>query len=160
MTQKPFSFEIDKSAIETLAKVLKDAELTEIEYEDQGRRVRLTRAHPPAAFSGVAPVSMPVSAPASNVESAKPVQQDSVSPQQHPGAVKSPMVGTVYLAPEPGAGPFVNVGSKVNKGDTLCIVEAMKVMNPIKAPLSGVVKQIFMTDASPVEFGEVLLIIE
>ncbi len=73
--------------------------------------MRLTRAHPPVAFSGVAPVSMPVSAPASNVESAKPVQQDSVSPQQHPGAVKSPMVGTVYLAPEPGASPFVNVGS-------------------------------------------------
>lgn len=156
MTQKPFSFEIDKTAIEALAKVLQDADLSEIEYEDQGRRVRLTRSQPVAAVSAVA-APAPVVAQAAPAEVSQPVAD---APHQHPGAVKSPMVGTVYLAPEPGAAPFVNVGSKVNKGDTVCIVEAMKVMNPIKATTSGVVKQLFMTDASPVEFGEVLLIIE
>lgn len=164
MTKKPFSFEIDKTAIEALAKVLQDADLTEIEYEDQGRRVRLTRSQPVAAISAVsapAPVAAPapVQAASSTVVASQSAAETS-APHQHPGAVKSPMVGTVYLAPEPGAAPFVNVGSKVNKGDTVCIVEAMKVMNPIKATASGVVKQLFMTDATPVEFGEVLLIIE
>jgi acetyl-CoA carboxylase biotin carboxyl carrier protein len=80
--------------------------------------------------------------------------------KQHPGALKSPMVGTLYAAPEPGAATFTKVGNRVNQGDTVFIIEAMKVMNPIKAHTSGIVKEIFFSDGSPVEYGDVLIIIE
>ena len=81
-------------------------------------------------------------------------------PAKHPGAVTSPMVGTAYLAPEPGAAPFVKVGDRVNKGQTVLIIEAMKVMNPIQAPVAGTVKDILIADGQPVEFGEAMLIIQ
>lgn len=159
MTNKSFSFDIDQSAIEALAKVLKDADLTEIEYEDQGRRVRLTRSQ--GAVMMAAPQVM--AAAAAPVHHSAPVAEPvaaAANPKQHPGALKSPMVGTLYSAAEPGAAPFTKVGQKVNQGDTVFIIEAMKVMNPIKAHASGVVKEIFFQDASPVEYGDVLMIIE
>ena len=156
MTDKKFSFDIDQSAIQALAKVLQDADLSEIEYEDQGRRVRLTRNSNQTVM--MAPqMSQPMMATASPT-----VTQEAAvaNPKQHPGALKSPMVGTLYAAPEPGAATFTKVGNRVNQGDTVFIIEAMKVMNPIKAHTSGVVKEIFFSDGNPVEYGDVLIIIE
>lgn len=155
MTDKKFSFDIDHTAIQALAKVLQDADLSEIEYEDQGRRVRLTRALNQTVM--MAPMaSQPVTAAPSSIQS----PEVAVNPKQHPGALKSPMVGTLYSSPEPGAATFVKVGNRVNQGDTAFIIEAMKVMNPIKAQTSGVVKEIYFADGSPVEYGDVLMIIE
>ncbi len=151
MTDKRFSFEIDKNAIQTLAKVLEDANLSEIEYEDQGRRVRLTRS-----ISSTVVQTLPTSAVASQAPDSN--LANTVVPSL--GDVKSPMVGTLYLSPEPGAAAFVTAGARVNKGDTVCIIEAMKVMNPIKAHMSGTVKKVCFEDASPVEFGDTLLTIE
>lgn len=155
MTDKKFSLDIDHAAIQALAKVLQDADLSEIEYEDQGRRVRLTRALSHTVM--MAPSAQSYAAPSGNAPVA---EHSTVNPKQHPGALKSPMVGTLYAAPEPSAATFTKVGNKVNQGDTVFIIEAMKVMNPIKAHTSGVVKEIFFTDGSPVEYGDVLLIIE
>lgn len=159
MDDKKFSFNIDQAAIQALAQVLQDADLTEIEYEDQGRRVRLTRSHtvmmaPPQMVPSVAQ-NIPTGTQGVNVG-----EGGTVNPKQHPGALKSPMVGTLYTAPEPGAAPFTKVGSRVNAGDTVFIIEAMKVMNPVKAHISGMVKEIFFNDASPVEYGDILMIIE
>lgn len=159
MTDKKFSFDIDQTAIQALAKVLQDADLSEIEYEDQGRRVRLTRNSNQTIM--MAPqMSQPMMATSSS-NVAQPTTEVSVAnPKQHPGALKSPMVGTLYAAPEPGAAPFTKVGNRVKQGDTVFIIEAMKVMNPIKAHTSGTVKEIFFSDGSPVEYGDVLIIIE
>ncbi|QOL19862.1 acetyl-CoA carboxylase biotin carboxyl carrier protein [Candidatus Bodocaedibacter vickermanii] len=155
MTDKKFSFDIDQSAIQALAKVLQDADLSEIEYEDQGRRVRLTRN------SNQTVMMAPQMSPAPSVAPTGAPQEAAVAnPKQHPGALKSPMVGTLYAAPEPGAATFTKVGNRVNQGDTVFIIEAMKVMNPIKAHTSGVVKEIFFSDGNPVEYGDVLIIIE
>lgn len=157
MTEKKFSFDIDQAAIQALAKVLQDADLSEIEYEDQGRRVRLTRQSSQTVM--MAPTASQVMTPATRAASS---QESAVAsnPKQHPGALKSPMVGTLYMSPEPGAASFTKVGNRVNQGDTVFIIEAMKVMNPIKAHTSGIVKEIFFQDASPVEYGDVLMIIE
>ncbi|MDP3641200.1 MAG: acetyl-CoA carboxylase biotin carboxyl carrier protein [Alphaproteobacteria bacterium] len=154
MTDKKFSFDIDQAAIQALAKVLQDANLSEIEYEDQGRRVRLTRTSNQTVM--MAPMASPTP---SGAPSGAP-EEGVVNPKQHPGALKSPMVGTLYAAPEPGAATFTKVGNRVNQGDTVFIIEAMKVMNPIKAHTSGIVKEIFFNDGSPVEYGDVLIIIE
>jgi len=147
---------IDPEVIRQLAALLDETNLSEIEWEEDDQRVRVSRgsaaAHivtPPAAPVPLAP---PTPAPAPSAE-AKPATD-------HPGAVKSPMVGTVYLAPEPGAKPFVSVGDTVSKGQTLLIVEAMKTMNPIAAPASGTVSQVLVDDSTPVEYGEPLVIIE
>ena len=159
MTDKKFSFNIDQDAIQALAKVLQDADLSEIEYEDQGRRVRLTRAHNQTVMMAPQALQPMMAAAAASV--AQPTAEVSVAnPKQHPGALKSPMVGTLYAAPEPGAAPFTKIGNRVNQGDTVFIIEAMKVMNPIKAHTSGTVKEIFFSDGSPVEYGDVLIIIE
>lgn len=158
MTDKKFSFDIDQTAIQTLAKMLQDTNLSEIEYEDQGRRVRLTRQLSQTVMMAPSGTSIPqpsVTATASSTEAAA-----TTNPKQHTGALKSPMVGTLYVSPEPGAAMFTKVGSRVNQGDTVFIIEAMKVMNPIKAHTSGIVKEIFFNDASPVEYGDVLMIIE
>ena len=156
MSDKKFSFDIDQEAIQALAKVLKEADLTEIEYEDQGRRLRLTRSNTIMAPAMVpSPVTQTLVTSTNNAS-----ETGSINPKQHPGALKSPMVGTLYTSPEPGAAPFTSVGSRVNQGDTVFIIEAMKVMNPIKASTSGTVKEIFFKDASPVEYGDILLIIE
>ena len=153
---------IDRDAIRDLAEILKDTDLTEIEIEEKDLRVRVAReitqmaVSAPVAMAAPAPAAAaPVAAASAEVDSA-PATADA----SHPGAVTSPMVGTVYMAPEPGAANFVSVGDKVNAGDTLMIVEAMKVMNPIKAEKAGTVTQIVANDSQPVEFGDVLAIIE
>lgn len=148
------SFKIDEAAIRKLAQLLDETKLTEIEISGEtGGSLRVQRAAP-QMISGPAFAAAP--AGAAPVAAAAPAAKS----EDHPGAVKSPMVGTVYMAGSPGAAPFVEIGKQVNKGDTLLIIEAMKVMNPIKAPASGKVVQILVSDAKPVEFGEVLVVIE
>ncbi len=140
--------QIDTGAIRELSKLLTETGLSEIEIEHNGARIRVSRATTAAAV-----VAAP--APAAVAPAAAPVAP--AGPQA--GAVPSPMVGTVYLSPEPGKPAFVKVGQTVKEGDTLFIVEAMKTMNPITAPKGGTVKEICVADASPVEFGQTLLIL-
>lgn len=146
-----------KELIHELAELLDQSSLTEIEVEDDGFRIRVARE-----VQGVVSHVAPVAAAPAPVAEAAPVA--AASPQEtaanHPGAVTSPMVGTGYLRPSPDADAFINVGDSVTKGQTLCIIEAMKVMNQIPSPKSGTIKQILISDAVPVEFGEVLCIIE
>ncbi len=150
---------IDRDAIRELAEILNDTGLTEIEIEEKDLKVRVCRQIQQVAVSAPVTQASPMAAPApSSAEPSAPVAL--VADASHPGALKSPMVGTAYHAPEPGASNFVNVGDKVAAGDTIMIVEAMKVMNPIKAEKAGTVTQILAEDASPVEFGDVLAIIE
>ena len=137
--------------VKALADILDDAGLAELEYETEDLSVRLSRVT--GAAAPVAAVAAPVAAPA-------PAAAAPVDATSHPGAVTSPMVGTAYVAPEPDAPAFVEVGDAVKKGQTILIVEAMKVMNPITAPTDGTVKQIMVTNGQPVEFGEVLVVIE
>jgi len=141
---------IDAEAIRALSDLLAETGLTEIEVEQNGARIRVARAGVMAAIAAAAPM---VSAPA---PAAAPAALAS-GPQ--PGAVTSPMVGTVCAAPEPGKPPFVKVGQQVKEGDTLFIVEAMKTMNPIPAPRSGTIKEICVENGSPVEFGQTLVIL-
>ena len=142
---------VDAVAVRELAKLLKETGLTEIEIEHNGARIRVSRGGGVAAAAPVAaaPATAAVPAPAATPSSSGPPA----------GAVPSPMVGTVYLAPEPGKPPFISVGKTVKEGDTLFIVEAMKTMNAITAPKSGTVKEISVADASPVEFGQTLCVI-
>lgn len=145
---------VDTDMVKRLAEMLDENDLSEIEVEDNGRRIvvkrKLTAAAAPAPAASV-PAASPAPAPAA------PVEQNAAS---HPGVVKSPMVGTVFLSGEPGAPPFIAIGAQVSEGDTLLIIEAMKVMNPIAAPRSGVVRQILVQDAQPVEYEQPLAIIE
>jgi len=145
---------IDHDLIRELAKLLGENNLSEIEFEQDGRRVRVARQAPNVVAAVAPTVAAPVVAAAVAAGTAGP------DPAKHPGTVTSPMVGTAYMAPEPGAKPFVDIGSKVNAGDTLLIVEAMKTMNQIPAPRAGTVIQILIEDGRPVEFGEPLMIIE
>ena len=148
---------VDADLVRQLAELLNENELTEIEVEDGDRRIAVKRQ--PAAAPVAAPVA-PAAAPAPAPVAAPPAAAEEVSPANHPGAVKSPMVGTVYLSGEPGARPFVAPGAAVAEGDTLVIIEAMKVMNPIIAPRAGTVRQIFVQDGQPVENDQPLLILE
>jgi acetyl-CoA carboxylase biotin carboxyl carrier protein len=141
----------DEDTIRSLAKLLDETGLTEIEIERGGERIRIGRA---ARATQVAVPALPHAAPAPMVPAA------SDDPAKHPGAVPSPMVGTAYLSPSPGARPFVDVGQTVKTGETLLIIEAMKTMNQIPAPRSGIVTQILVEDGQPVEFGEPMMIIE
>jgi acetyl-CoA carboxylase biotin carboxyl carrier protein len=137
--------------VRSLATLLDETGLTEIEIEQGGLRVRVARQHAPhPAHPAVMVPPTAATLPAAGL----------IDPAQHPGVVTSPMVGTAYRAPEPGAKPFIEVGSTVEAGATLLIIEAMKTMNQIPAPRSGTVVQILFEDAQPVEFGEPLLIIE
>ena len=144
----------DTALVKALADILDEAGLAELEYETADLSVRLSRVSGAAPVAPVAAVAAPAVAPAAASVA------DSADAASHPGAVTSPMVGTVYVAPEPDAPSFIEVGGTVKKGQTLLIVEAMKVMNPITAPADGTVKQIFVKNAQPVEFGEVLVVIE
>jgi acetyl-CoA carboxylase biotin carboxyl carrier protein len=149
---------IDPALIRQLAELLEETGLTEIEFERDGMRVRVARsvAHVPAA-----PAAMPLAAAAAPAPIASTaVGGAAIDPAKHPGLVSSPMVGTAYVGPSPGARPYVKVGSRVATGDTLLIIEAMKTMNQIPAPRSGTVVQILIEDGQPVEFGEPLMIIE
>jgi len=145
---------VDRELIHELTRLLDETGLTEIEIEQDGKRVRVARA---AAIAAAAPAAVRVEvAPQPGAEAAV----SAIDPSKHPGVVISPMVGTAYAAAEPGAKPFIDVGSKVKAGDTLLIVEAMKTMNQIPAPRGGTVIQILFEDGQPVEFGEPLVIIE
>ena len=149
----------DTALVKALADILDEAGLAELEYETADLSVRLSRVSGAAPVAPVAGVAAPAAAAAPAAPAAAPAA-DSAHAASHPGAVTSPMVGTVYVAPEPDAPSFIEVGGTVKKGQTLLIVEAMKVMNPITAPADGTVKQIFVQNAQPVEFGEVLVVIE
>ena len=139
--------------VKELADILDQAGLAELEYETEAVAIRLSRV------TAAAPVAAaPVAAAA--VAIAEPVAEFPANPADHPGAVKSPMVGTVYTAPEPDAPAFITEGATVTAGQTLFIVEAMKVMNPITAPKAGTVVKIFVQNAQPIEFGEALVIVE
>jgi len=141
---------IDAAAIRELAHLLTETGLTEIEIEQAGQRVRVARMGAPMAMHTV---TAPVATTA--IPAADTAKKDGPAA----GAVTSPMVGTVYISPEPGKPPFVKVGDRVKEGDTLLIVEAMKTMNPILAPRSGTVTEICIHDAQPIEFGQQLVIL-
>jgi len=154
--QKMSPMKIDHDAIRNLAELLTETDLTEIEIAEGDKRIRVTRTLTAQVISAPA---APAIAPA-NVPAAEPAKIAAIAPENHPGAVKSPMVGTAYLQPEPGAARFVTKGAVVKPGDTLCIIEAMKVMNPIKADKGGTVTDVLIEDSQPVEFGQALVIIE
>lgn len=147
---------IDKAAIRQLAELLDETSLTEIEVAEGESKIRVSRASASVSYAS-GPV-FPISDPAVPMPASMELTHSTAA--QHPGAVISPMVGTAYLSGEPGKPPFVSKGATVKPGDTLMIIEAMKVMNPIKAEKGGVVKQVLIEDARPVEFGDVLMIIE
>ena len=157
--------ENDVAFIQALAELLNKNELTELcvkrEYgEDDSLEVKVVKQANIVTTVAAAPMALahaPASAPAAAAASAPAASED---PAQHPGAVTSPMVGTVYLQPEPGAQPFVTVGAQVKEGQTVLIIEAMKTMNHIPAPRAGTVKRILVEDGSPVEYGAPLLIVE
>lgn len=151
------SFDIDIELIRKLADVLRESGLTEIEMEQGEHRLRLSRAAPAATIQAVAPAPVLAAPSAPATAASRPGGVGATVPA---GAVTSPMVGTAYVAPEPGAPPFVRVGDQVKAGQTVLIIEAMKVMNPIKAPRAGTVAQVFVSDSQPVEYGEPLMIIE
>jgi acetyl-CoA carboxylase biotin carboxyl carrier protein len=151
-------FDIDTEFVRKLAQLLQETGLGEIELADGDKRIRVAR---PAVTVAAAPVAAPVAvAPAATAAGAPGAAGANGDLGKHPGAVKSPMVGTAYLAPEPGKPHFVVVGDKVTAGQTLLIIEAMKTFNPIKAPKAGTVTQILIDNARPVEFGEPLMIVE
>lgn len=139
---------VDGDLVRALAALLEETGLSEIEYAHGDRRIRVVRNAPTAP-------AVTVSMPPPNTAAGAPVTESELA-----GAVKAPMVGTAYLAPQPGATRFVNVGDHVREGQPLLVIEAMKVMNQIQAPHSGHVKEILVADGTPVEFGQVLIVLE
>lgn len=149
---------VDIELVRQLAAVLDETQLTEIEVEDGDRKVRVARKAAPAAPIAYAPA--PAAAPAPLAAAPTAVETGASASAPALNAVKSPMVGTVYLSAEPGAKPFVTIGQSVKAGDTLLIVEAMKVMNPILATAAGTVKQVLVENGQPVEFDQPLVVVE
>ena len=148
--------QIDSELVRQLADVLNETGLTEIEYDSGGVRIRVARNITSAVVGGPAPVYMQAPAgEAAPAPAAKPAD-----PANHPGTVKSPMVGVAYLLPEPGAPAFIKLGDTVAEGQTLALIEAMKTFNPVKAPRAGKIVKILVESGSPVEYGEPLCIIE
>ncbi len=153
-------------AVKKLAEILVETDLTEIEYEENGRRIYVARR--PATFSDSVEVPSTyyqTTAAGKNQATSLVIDSPATSTSKpdfnkHPGVIKSPMVGTTYLSPEPGSQAFVKIGDRVAVGQTLLIVEAMKVMNPIKASISGTVTHILTSDATPVEYDQPLMVIE
>ncbi len=152
------SLPVDAEAIRALAAILVETGLTEIEIAEKDSRIRVVRKPAPiqAAFAAPAPASI-AAVPAA---AAAPAATQAVDLANHPGAVKSPMVGIAYLSPEPGAPTFVTPGQVVSAGQTLLLIEAMKTFNQIKAPRAGTLSQILIGTAVPVEYGEVLMVID
>ena len=146
------TFHVDADAIRELAGLLDETGLTEIELEHGDRKLRIARSV--VAVQSAAPAVVHAAAPASQAAPSDNAEAG------HPGSVVAPMVGTVFLAPEPGAAPFVKVGDNISEGDTLLIIEAMKVMNPIRAPRGGTVIRVLVENGGPVEYGQVMLVIE
>ena len=148
---------IDSALVRELAELLSDTGLTEIEVEDGTRKIRVARTITAAPMATYAPA--PVAAPAPAPAAAPAAAAEAPAAETHANALRSPMVGTAYLTPEPGAAPFISVGATVKAGDTLLIVEAMKVMNPITAPSGGKITAILVENAQPVEFDQPLVVI-
>lgn len=142
-------FNVDDDLVRKLAALLDDTGLTEIEYAKGGETIRVSRAAVAGAAMGPAVISATAAAATSPGAAVS-----------HPGAVSAPMVGTVYLAPEPGSAPFVSLGDMVIEGQTLLLIEAMKTYNPVRAPRAGKVVRILVMDTAPVEYGEELIILE
>jgi acetyl-CoA carboxylase biotin carboxyl carrier protein len=145
--------QVDIKLVRQLAELLNETGLTEIEVEDDDRKIRVARTVQAASVAVAAPAPVAAAAPA-----AAPVAP--TAPADHPGALKSPMVGTVYLAASPEAAPFASVGDTVKEGDTIVIIEAMKVMNPITATKGGKVTQVLVANGQPVEYDQPLVVIE
>jgi acetyl-CoA carboxylase biotin carboxyl carrier protein len=155
MTRLP----VDTDAIRTLAQILQDTGLTEIEISEKDSRIRVVRA--PAVLQATVAAAAPVAvaaAPTAVVGAETQAQIDDFG--SHPGAVKSPMVGVAYLSPEPTSPPFATIGQNVSAGQTLLLIEAMKTFNQIKAPRSGTLSRILIQSSVPVEYGQVLMVIE
>ncbi|NGM22641.1 acetyl-CoA carboxylase biotin carboxyl carrier protein [Roseomonas stagni] len=150
--------QFDPAAIRELAKILRETDLTEIELVEKDSRIRVARQITVQQVATVA--AGPAAAPAAAAAPAPIAVPEAISDAAHPGAVTSPMVGVAYLAPEPGAAPFITVGGRVAQGQTVLLIEAMKTFNQIRAPRAGVVTRILIESGSPVEYGEPLLIIE
>ncbi|MBB2204045.1 acetyl-CoA carboxylase biotin carboxyl carrier protein [Gluconacetobacter takamatsuzukensis] len=144
---------VDADAIRALAEILTETGLTEIEIAEKDNRIRVARAAPGMVHA--VPAAAPLAAAPVPAASAAPAD-----PAKHPGAVTSPMVGVAYLTPDPSAPPFVTEGQSVTAGQTLMLIEAMKTFNQIKAPRAGTLKKLLVASGDPVEFGEVLAIIE
>jgi acetyl-CoA carboxylase biotin carboxyl carrier protein len=154
-TEPKSPMRIDTAMVSKLAELLSKNQLTEIEVADGDRKIKVKREATPVA-AAPAPVQ---AAPAAAAHVAAPLAA-APEPASPANAIKSPMVGTAFLSPEPGAKPFIATGQPVKKGDTLLIIEAMKVMNPIIAPKAGTVREIFVADAQPVEFDQPLVVVE
>jgi acetyl-CoA carboxylase biotin carboxyl carrier protein len=148
---------INADAVRQLAALLEETGLTEIEYATGAFRIRVARQQTVVAESPAPPAS---TAPPVSTPIAAPALTEKAYDATHPGAVKSPMVGTAYLAPEPGAAAFVSAGDRVKDGQTLMLIEAMKTFNEIKSPRAGVVRKIMIENQQPVEYGDILMIIE
>ncbi|VAX02736.1 Biotin carboxyl carrier protein of acetyl-CoA carboxylase [hydrothermal vent metagenome] len=147
---------VDQDVIRDLATLLNETDLSEIEVQNGERKIRVARNIQAAATVVSAPAVQQVAA----AETTAAVAASAAPDKEHPGAIKSPMVGTAYTAPDPDSGDFIKVGDKVSVGQTLLIIEAMKVMNQIPATISGTVTKILVESAQPVEYGDVLVIIE
>ncbi len=146
-------FDIDDDLVRKLSALLDETGLTEIEYVDGERRIRVCK-------TAQTVIAAPQVAPTAAVEDASSASDEPGSLADHPGAVTAPMVGTAFIAPEPGADPFVSVGDTVSAGQTLLLIEAMKTFNPVRAPKAGRVARILIGDATPVEYGTPLIILE
>ncbi|SDG48141.1 acetyl-CoA carboxylase biotin carboxyl carrier protein [Roseospirillum parvum] len=144
---------IDHDAVRQLAELLDDTGLTEIEYQTDEVRIRVAKSAPAVSY-----MAAPVGAAAPAAASADAAGE--ADPASHPGAIKAPMVGVVYVAPEPGAPPFVQVGDSISKGQTLFLIEAMKTFNPVRAEVGGRITRILVGDGQAVEYGEPLVIVE
>ena len=152
-------FTIDDDAIRKLASLLNETDLTEIELADGERKLRVARQ--PAAISAAAAALPPTPvAPVASPSVTAPVSGGGEDFASHPGVVKSPMVGVVYLSPEPGANPFTVLGATVTEGQTIMLIEAMKTFNPVRAPKAGKVTQLLVADGMPVEYDEPLVVVE
>lgn len=151
------STKIDSELVRQLADVLNETGLTEVEYESGGLRIRVARNVQHTVMSA-APAAMAYAPAAAATAPAAPATPADAA--NHPGAVKSPMVGVAYLSPEPGAAPFITVGASISEGQTIALIEAMKTFNPVKAPRSGKIVRIMVENGAPVEYGEVLVVIE
>lgn len=156
MAEKTGTMQVDVKLVRQLAELLNETGLTEIEVEEDDRKIRVARTLQAAAVAVAAPA--PVAAPAAAPVAAPAAA--ATAPADHPGALKSPMVGTAYLAASPEAAPFVSVGDSVKEGDTVLIIEAMKVMNPITATKGGKVTQVLVSNGQPVEYDQPLVVIE
>jgi acetyl-CoA carboxylase biotin carboxyl carrier protein len=153
MTEKSCAMQVDAALVRQLAELLDETKLTEIEVQDGERRIKVARKA--ASVVATAPAAAPVAAPVT-----APAAPTAATVSDTGNALKSPMVGTVYLFPEPGAKPFVNVGDTVKEGQTLVIIEAMKVMNPIAATKAGKVTRVCVENGQPVEYDQPLVVID